>query len=220
MMKTRAILVAMVSLVFCTGLVVPAFGQDPKPIPLPQPTLDASKSLAQALKDRKTTREYATESLSQQLLSNLLWAAIGINRPDSGRRTAPTAKNWQEVDVYVSTTQGIYLYDAKAHALIQVAAGDLRSQTYSQPVFKDAPVNLVFVSDLERMGEGDDATKTILTAMDTGYVSQNVYLYCASAGLNTGFRVTLDKETLGKTLKLKPSQKIMGAQSVGPPKGK
>lgn len=219
-MKVRAFVAVAVSLVFCAGLVIPALAEDPKPISLPQPKLDSSKSLAQALKDRKTTREYSTEDLSPQMISNILWAATGINRPEGGRRTAPTAKNWQEVDVYISTKQGIYVYDPKANALIPVVSGDLRSQTYTQQVFKDAPVNLVFISDLARMGDGDDATKTVLTGMDTGYVSQNVYLYCAAAGLNTGYRVTLDKEKLGKTLKLKPTQKIMGAQSIGLPKKK
>ena len=113
-MKTRAILVVAVSLVFCAGLVIPALAEDPKPISLPQPKLDSSKSLAQALKDRKTTREYSTEDLTPQMISNILWAATGINRPDGGRRTAPTAKNWQEVDVYISTKQGIYVYDPKS----------------------------------------------------------------------------------------------------------
>lgn len=219
-MKTRPLIIVAVSLIFCMGLLLPAFGQDLKTIPLPEPKLDPSKSLAQALKERKTTRDYATGNLSEQTLANLLWAAWGINRPESGRRTAPTALNWQEVDVYVATPSAMYLYDPKANTLVPVVSGDIRSQTYTQPVFKDAPVNLVYISDLAKMGEGEEPVKMILTAMDTGFVAQNVYLYCASEGLNTGFRVTLDKEKLGKTLKLRPTQKIMGAQSVGLPKGK
>lgn len=212
-------MVVAVSLIFCVGLVLPAFAAEP--VPLPKPQLDPSKSLVQALQDRKTTREFAIDELPPQTISNILWAAAGINRPADGRRTAPTAKNWQEVDVYVVTQRGISLYDPKAHALVPVIVGsDFRPQTYSQPPFKDAPLDLVFVSDLSRMGDGDEAVKTVLTAMDTGYVSQNVYLYCASAGLNTGYRVTLDKEKLGKTMKLKPTQKIMGAQSIGLPKKK
>jgi nitroreductase len=219
-MKTRPLIIVAVSLVFCMGLLLPAFGQDLKAIQLPEPKLDPSKSLAQALKERKTSRDYATGNLSEQTLANLLWAAWGINRPESGRRTAPTALNWQEIDVYVATPTAMYLYDPKANSLVPVVSGDIRSQTYTQPVFKDAPVDLVYVSDLAKMGEGEEPVKTILTAMDTGFVAQNVYLYCASEGLNTGFRVTLDKEKLGKTLKLRPTQKIMGAQSVGLPKGK
>ncbi len=219
-MKTRTLIIVAASLIFCVGLLVPAFGQELKTIPLPEPKLDPGKSLAQALKERKTTREYATTNLSEQTLSNLLWAASGINRPDSGRRTAPTALNFQEVDIYVSTPAATYLYDIKAHALVPVVQGDIRGETHTQPVFKDAPVNLVFVSDLAKMGEGEEPVKMILTAMDTGFVSQNVYLYCASAGLNTGYRVSIDKEKLGKTLKLRPTQRIIGAQSVGLPKGK
>jgi len=219
-MKKRTLIVVAASLMLCAGLVLSAFAEETKSVPLPVPKLDPSKSLAQALKERKTTREYATTSLSKQMLSNLLWAAFGINRPDSGRRTAPSAKNWQEIDIYVATAEGMYLYDPKGHALIPVAAGDIRSQTYTQSQFKDAPVDLVYVADLAKILDGDEALKMILAAMDTGFVSQNAYLYCASEGLNTGYRVTMDKEKLGQTLKLKPTQRIMGAQSVGLPKGK
>jgi SagB-type dehydrogenase family enzyme len=219
-MKRRALIIAAASLMLAAGLLLTAFAEQPKSVPLPAPKLDASKSLDYALKARKTTREFATTNLSKQMLSNLLWAAFGINRPDSGRRTAPSAHNWQEIDIYVATPDGMYRYDPKGHALIQVVAGDIRSQTYTQSVFKSAPVDLVYVSDLAKMASGDEAGKTVITAMDMGYISQNVYLYCAVAGLNTGFRVSIDKEKLGKTLKLSPTQKIMGAQSVGIPKHK
>lgn len=222
-MKCRTVITAAASVILAVSLVVCAFGQETKPVQLqlPAPKLDSSKSLAQALKDRKTTREYATENLTPQVLSNLLWAACGINRPDSGRRTAPSAKNWQEIDVYVSTTEGMYLYDPRGHALVQVVSGDVRSLTFTQPVFKDAPVNVVYVADISRMADdAQEDRRMILAAMDTGFMAENVYLYCASQGLYTGFRVTLDKEKLGQALKLKPSQRIMAAQSVGLPKGK
>ncbi len=219
-MKTRPFIVLAVSLIFCTGLLLPAFGQELKTIQLPKPKLQSSKSLAQALKERKTTREYGAANLSEQRLSNLLWAAWGINRPDSGRRTAPSALNKQEMDVYVATTQGIYLYDSKGNALIPVVSGDNRSMTYTQPYFKDAPLHLVYVADLAKMAAGEEGSQMILAAMDTGFIAENVYLYCASDRLNTGFRVSIDKEKLGQALKLKPTQRIMAAQSVGLPKGK
>jgi nitroreductase len=219
-MKTRPLIIIAASLIFCAGLLLPAFSQELKPLQLPEPKLDPGKSLVQALKERKTTREYAGDNLTEQTLSNLLWAAVGINRPDSGRRTAPTALNWQEIEVYVATATGMYLYDPKANILNPVVSGDIRSLTYTQPVFKDAPVHLVYVADLAKTGEGEESAKLVLTGMDTGFASQNVYLYCASEGLNTGFRVSIDKEKLGQALKLRPTQRITGAQSVGMRKGK
>ncbi len=220
-MKLRTLTLTVASLLVATSFVVSAFAQELKPIQLPQPKLDPGKSLAQCLKERKTTREYSTASLSQQTLSNLLWAACGINRPDSGKRTSPTAKNWQEIDVYVATAEGMYLYDPKGNTLTPVVSADIRSLTYTQiDRFKDAPVHLVYVADLEKTGEGEEGAKMILTAMDTGFVAENVYLYCASEGLPSGFRVSIDKEKLGQAIKLRPTQKIMAAQSVGLPKGK
>jgi len=197
-----------------------AFAQDSKPIPLPAPKLDSSVSLAQALKDRKTTREWAPQALPEQTISNLLWAAWGINRPDSGRRTAPSALNRQEIELYIATDKGVYLYDPKGHALVPVALGDHRQQTYTQAPFKEAPVHLVYVADFAKMGEGEESQKMTLAGMDTGFIAQNVYLYCASAGLNAGYRVSIDRPSLSQTAKLRPDQKIMGAQSVGLPKGK
>ena len=219
-MKFRMLTVSLVCVVFAMVFALSAFAQELKPIKLPEPKLDSNKSLAQALKERKTTREYAEANLPEQTLSNLLWAAFGINRPGSGKRTAPSALNWQEIAVYVSTTQGMYLYDPKGNALIPVASGDLRSLTYTQVErFKDAPVNLVYVADMEKTG-AEDARKNLLVAMDTGFVAENVYLYCASEGLPTGFRVSIPKEKLAQALKLRPTQMIMGAQSVGLPKHK
>jgi nitroreductase len=203
------------SLVFVMGLCLSAFAQELKPIQLPEPKLDPSKSLVQALKDRKTTREYSGD-LSEQMLSNLLWAAWGINRPD-GRRTAPSALNWQETDLYVATKQGIYLYDPKKNDLTPIVSGDSRSLTYTQDRFQDAPVHLVYVADLDKM-KGEEGAKMVLAGMDTGFIAQNVYLYCASEGLPTGFRVSIDKPKLGAALKLRPNQRIMAAQSVGMPK--
>ncbi len=219
-MRLRTVTLTVASLVVATCFALSALAQEMKPNQLPEPKLDPSKSLALALKERKTTREYSTTNLSQQTLSNLLWAAWGINRPESGRRTAPTAKNWQEVDVYVATAAGMYLYDPKGNALLPVVSGDIRSLTYTQvDRFKDAPVHLVYVADLAKT-DGDEGRKMMMVAMDTGFVAENVYLYCATEGLNTAFRVSIDTEKLGQTMKLRPTQKIMAAQSIGLPKGK
>ncbi|MCX5860781.1 MAG: SagB/ThcOx family dehydrogenase [Deltaproteobacteria bacterium] len=219
-MKMRTVFAIAVSLIFCAGILVPAFGQDMKPIQLPEPKLDKSKPLMQTLKDRKTTREFSSGNLSQQTLSNLLWAAFGISRPDSGRRTAPSALNRQEIDVYVATAEGTYLYDPKGNALVPVASGDLRSLTGTQSYFEAAAVNLVYVADLAKMGEGEEAGKMFLAAADTGFIAENVYLFCSSEELATVFRVSIDKPKLGEALKLSPEQRITGAQTVGLPKPK
>ena len=120
-----------------------------KPIQLPPPQTTGGRPLMQVLSDRKSTREFGPGTLSPQTLSNLLWAAFGINRPD-GRRTAPSAMNWQEVSIYVATPEGVYIYDAKDNALNPVLAGDFRAATGTQSFVKDAAVNLVYVSDLSK----------------------------------------------------------------------
>lgn len=188
-----------------------------KAIQLPKPQTEGGKPLMQALMERKSSRAFSDRKLSEQILSNLLWAACGINRPD-GRRTAPSAMNRQEIDIYVITVEGAFLYDAKEHALKQVTAGDLREQAGTQPFAKEAPVNLIYVADVAKMGDGSEESKVLYYGADTGFVSQNVYLYCASEGLATVVRASVDKGVLSKTLQLKPEQKIVLAQSVGYPR--
>jgi len=211
---------AAVSVILTLVLVWSASGaaQDLNPVQLTPPNLDGGRPLMQALKARATSRAFDTEKLPDQVLSNLLWAAFGVNRPDSGRRTAPSAQNWQEVDVYVVMANGTYVYDARAHALTPVAPDDLRALTGKQSFAKDAPVTLVFVADYARMGRASQEDKDLYSAADTGYISQNVYLFCASEGLATGVRGSIDRPVLAKALKLRPEQKIMLAQSVGYPK--
>jgi SagB-type dehydrogenase family enzyme len=188
-----------------------------KPLPLPPPQTEGGRPLMQVLNDRKSTREFGSGALSPQTLSNLLWAAFGINRPD-GRRTAPSAMNWQEVSIYVATPEGVYLYDAKANLLEPVLAGDFRAATGTQSFVKDAAVNLVYVSDLSKTGEATSSEAEMYTAADVGFIAQNVYLYCASEGLATVVRGSVDKPALAKTLNLQSKQKIILAQSVGYPK--
>jgi SagB-type dehydrogenase family enzyme len=151
-----------------------------------------------------------------QTLSNLLWAAFGINRPD-GRRTAPSAKNWQETDIYVATADGVYLYDAKKNALDKIATGDIRAMTGAQAYVKDAPVVLIYVSDYSKVNAGD-LDRQILVGADTGLIAENVYLFCASEGLATVVRALIDRDALAKELKLRPDQKIILDQCVGYPK--
>ena len=189
----------------------------PKRIALPPPQTDGGKPLMLALKERKSTRAFAGQVLPQQVLSNLLWAAFGISRPD-GRRTAPTAMNKQEIDVYVILADGAFLYDPKEHALVQVAAADLRAQAGTQDYAKEAPVNLVYVADTAKVAGADDPTKILFYGTATGFISQNVYLFCASEGLATVVRASVDRAALAGSLGLRPEQRITLAQSVGYPK--
>jgi SagB-type dehydrogenase family enzyme len=184
---------------------------------LPAPQTDGGRPLMQVLKDRKSTREFGPGTLSPQTLSNLLWAAFGVNRPDR-RRTAPSAMNWQEVSIYVATPEGVYVYDAKENALSPVLAGDHRAATGTQSFVKDAAVNLVYVVDLGKTGGATGSDDEMYTAADVGFIAQNVYLYCASEGLATVVRGSVDKPSLTKLLSLKPQQKVILAQSVGYPK--
>jgi SagB-type dehydrogenase family enzyme len=172
----------------------------------------------QVLKDRSSSRSFGSDKLPLQVLSNLLWAASGVNRPDSGKRTAPSAVNWQELDIYVATAEGLYLYDAKSHRLNPILSEDIRALTGRQPFVREAPVNLVYVADFLRMGRGTNEEKEFYSATDTGFIAQNVYLFCSSEGLATVVRASIDRPALAKVMKLRPGQKITLAQSVGYPK--
>jgi SagB-type dehydrogenase family enzyme len=203
------------SLVF---FVLPLSAEELKLIKLSPPQLDSGKSLMQALKDRQSARSFSLRQLPVDVLSNLLWAADGINRAGSGKRTAPSAMNWQEIDIYVATKDGLYLYNPEGHALKQILNKDIRSLTGRQSFAGEAPVNLVYVSDLSRTGDTPAEDKTMFTAADAGFISQNVYLYCASAGLATVVRGFIDRGALAKAMKLRGDQRIILAQTVGYPK--
>jgi nitroreductase len=191
--------------------------QELAPISLPAPQTAGGKPLMQALKLRATSRAFAPDPLPPQTLANLLWAAWGINRPQEGKRTAPSARNWQEIEVVALTATGAYVYDAAANTLKPLVAGDLRALGGVQEFVKDAPLTLVFVADTSRMG-GDPAEKQPMAWADTAFISQNVYLFCASEGLATGVRAMVDRPALAKALKLRDSQLVTFAQSVGFPK--
>jgi len=185
-------------------------------IQLPKPQMEGGKPLMQALKERKTGREFSPEKLSPQVLGNLLWAAWGVNRPD-GHRTAPSAGNRQEIEIYVTTADGAYVYDATNHSLLPVAKEDLRGLTGKQPFVAQAPVNLVYVADFAKMGKSTDENKIFYSAADTGFIAQNVYLFCASEGLAAVVRGMVDREPLAKALKLRPDQRIILSHTVGYP---
>ncbi|NLH49660.1 MAG: SagB/ThcOx family dehydrogenase [Myxococcales bacterium] len=210
------ILPAILSLLLVCPLTVSA-GEAGKTIQLPAPQTDGGRPLMQVLKERHTTREFAATPLDDQILSNLLWAADGINRPDTGGRTAPSARNGQEIGLYVARADGLYLYDAGANQLKLVLANDLRAATGMQPFVKDAPVNLIYVADFAKMS-GDDGDKILYSAADAGFIAENAYLFSASQGLAVVVRGAIDREALAKAMKLRPGQKIILAQTIGYPK--
>ncbi|MEG8947947.1 SagB/ThcOx family dehydrogenase [Rosettibacter firmus] len=195
-----------------------SFAQDTDVIKLPAPQMEIGKPLMQALKLRASTRSFDTTKLSLQHLSNLLWAAYGINRPESGKRTVPSAMNWQEYDVYVVLSKGAYLYDAKENVLKLITKGDIREYCGVQDFVKTAPLNLVYVANFSRVTRVNEEDKLLFVAADCGFIAQNVYLYCASEGLACVVRGMINKEKLPEALKLNSNQKIILAQTVGYPK--
>lgn len=192
--------------------------QEPQDLKLLKPQTEGGRPLMQVLMERKSSRDFSPEKLPLQVLSNLLWAADGVNRPDSGKRTAPSAVNWQNIDIYVAMADGLFLYDALAHTLKLVLKEDIREATGKQDFVKDVPVNLIYVADFAKINRGTDEDKNFYSAAHTGFISQNVYLYCASEGLATVVRGLIDREEMAKIMKLRPDQKIIFAQSVGYPK--
>ena len=195
-----------------------ALAQEPKSIPLSKPQTGSDKSLMQALWKRMSSRQFSPEPLPVELLSNILWAGFGINRPD-GKRTAPTASNWQDIDIYVIRADGAYLFDAKANQLKLIVPEDLRGIAATQAFAKEAPVNLIYVSDYAKTGEKTtDDVRRLFSGFHSGAIAQNIYLYCASEGLATIVRAGIDIPGVTKALKLRPDQKITLSQAVGYPK--
>ena len=186
-------------------------------IDLPTPQKAGGLPLMDALAKRSTAREFDSKELPPPQLSSLLWACFGINRPD-GKRTAPSAKNNQETDIYVILKEGAYVYDAKSNKLNLAVKGDLRRLAGTQDFATNAPVTLVFVADGAKMGKWTAEEKRDFANIDAGYISQNAYLFCASEGLATGARASVDCKALGMKLNLRPDQMIILAQSVGYPK--
>ena len=187
-------------LLLCLLVSVAAFAAE-KVIKLPKPNMNRSGSVMNALSERHSTREYA---------------ANGVNRPADGKRTAPSAMNKQDVDVYVVLPQGTYLYDAKAHQLNLVAEGDHRDAVAGGQAFvKTAPVSLLLVSDLSRLGDAKNTHTQLMGAVDAGIVSQNISIFCAAANLATVPRASMDTAKLKSVLKLKESQLALMNHPVG-----
>lgn len=202
-------------LLLCLFISVATFAAD-KVIRLPKPNLNRNSEVMEAFANRHSTREYAAKALTLTDLSDLLWAANGINRSEEGKRTAPSAMNKQDVDVYVVLPEGTYLYDAKAHQLNLVAEGDHRGAVAGGQAFvKSAPVSLLLVSDLSRLGDAKNTHTQLMGAVDAGIVSQNISIFCSAAKLATVPRASMDTAKLKSVLKLTDTQLPLMNHPVG-----
>ena len=194
-----------------------ALAAEPGPIVLPSPQVTGGKPVMDVFRERRTTREFKPDKLPPQLLANLLWAGFGINRPEISHRTAPSAMNSQEVDIYLALPEGVFLYEPKPNQLKLIATEDIRGKTSGQPFATNAPLTLIFVADLSRLSKARPETRRFYADFDTGCISQNIYLYCASASLGTVVH-DLDRTQLTAALKLTSDQQIILAQAVGYPR--
>jgi SagB-type dehydrogenase family enzyme len=185
-------------------------------VKLPEVQKTGGMSLMEALQNRQSQRSYSSKDLSLQQMSNLLWATYGINRPN-GYRTVPSARTFNEFDIYIIKPEGWFVYDPVQHAMLKMGNEDLREFAGTQDFVKNAPVNLIFVADFDRMTGADDEFRKFYSATDVGYISQNVYLWCASEKLATIVRGQIDKPKAKEVLKLRPNQQVILAQTVGYP---
>jgi len=186
---------------------------------LPSPAADKGVPLMAALKERRSVRTFSEEPVTDQQLSELLWAANGISsspetHEDKGLRTAPSAKNHQEIELYVFLPSGIYLYDALNNQLALIRDGDHRSSAGRQPFFEEAPLSVCLVADFSKMGNYLEKKRAFFSGLDAGYVSQNIYLYCASEGLATVACGMINRKLLHPLLKLEDA-KAMLSHPVG-----
>jgi len=188
-------------------------------IQLPPADKEGGIPLMQALQQRESSREFSAKEIDLQDLSDLCWAAWGINRSESGKRTAPSSRNFQEIELYVVLKQGVYIYNAVNHQLELSHAGDFRQLTGTQGFVGLAPLNFVFVADLSKRGlsNADEITDARLLSSwaNAGFMSQNVYLVCASKNMATVVRALIDREAFAKALKLNDFQKVILAQTIG-----
>lgn len=186
-------------------------------VDLPKPEKKGGKPLMEALNERQSSRSFSDKLMPRQNLSDMLWAAFGINRPENSKRTAPTSRNVQDIDIYVVTKEGAYLYLPEKHALQHIVGDDIREFMGKQEFVADAAVNIVYVSDFSKYKGDNDEVKKITASAHCGFIGQNVYLYAASEGLSCVFRAWIDKELIHEKLGLEKNQHVMYSQTVGFP---
>jgi len=183
-------------------------------ISLPAPVKNGGKPLMEVLNERSSSRDFIDQDLTEQQLSDLLWAANGINREDN-KRTAPSSHNNQDIEIYLTTSKGLFVYKAEEHGLISLSESDMRKIAGKQDFVKKASVNLIYVSDFDKLGKGSEESKLLTAATHCGFIGQNVYLYCTSEGLISVFRAWINKEKISEVLGLKSNQHVIYSQSVG-----
>lgn len=218
----------LVRLLVSKVIFLPGYTKDPKEyavrledILLPAPDKTGGKRLMQTLNERRSMRSFTRDDLTIQQLSNLLWAGWGINRPADKHRTAPSSRNIQEIDIYVALAGGLYLYDAELNILKQIHNRDIRKVCGSQDFVADAPVNLVFVADMAKFGKKEGAkikdSDLLESWANTGFIAQNIYLYCASENLGCVIRAQISKDKLAREMGLRSNLMIILSQTIGIP---
>lgn len=200
---------------FCLGLSF-CLAQEKVTIQLPEPRKTGGMPLMEALQKRQSSRLFSNKELSPQQLSDLLWAAFGVNR-EGNKRTAPSAHGWNETDIYVIQAGGWYIYDPAGHRLLKGGDQDMREHAGSQDFVRIAPLNLIYVADFDRMTGAGEEDRRFYSAADVGFISQNVYLFCASEGLSTVVRGMVDKSKVREVFGLKENQHVILAQTIGFP---
>lgn len=188
------------------------------PVALPRPRTSGGRPLFEALAARHSTREYSDRELPLQLQSDLLWAAGGVNRPGNGGRTAPSARNWREIEVYLARADGLHLYHPESHQLSHVSRRDLRAATGMQDFVATAPLNLVYVAQLGLIDSIDPMERRFYCAADAAFMAENVYLFCASEGLACVVRGAVPRQELAQAMQLGRRQRVILAQTVGYPR--
>jgi SagB-type dehydrogenase family enzyme len=191
-------------------------------IKLPEPQKDLTFPLMKAIEKRRTKRKWKKDSLSQQEISNVLWVACGKTMEESkrskSRRTVPSSRNSQTIKVYVATDKGLFNYNENSHGLHLIKSDDIREELTNQKMMKDMPLGLVYVSDFSKL-KGyvgtDNNRKLFVAGTETGFISQNVYLYCASAGLNTAVIGLVNRDKLHATMGLVDNEKVIFTQAIG-----
>lgn len=220
MRLARTWMIAM--LIVCVSL---AFTQNETPadgslISLPQPDIMGGMPLMRALAGRSTQRQFADTPLPRKVLANLLWAANGINRKKSGKQTAPSSHQLREIEIYIVTAEGGFMYVPEKHALKRIHSLDMHQAVAEQTYVRNAPVSLIYVADFKKFGPHRDnpereALKKQISSTHCGFIGQNVYLFCASTGLNCVFHGWMDGGKIHEMLRLDNRKHVLFGQAIG-----
>ena len=192
-----------------------AAGQSIADITLPAADTRSGMPLYEALSKRQSRRSFSDTPLTPRELSQIFWSAFGVNRAESGKRTAPSARNWQEIELYAFTKDGVYRYDAKRHVLAGVISGDHRLSASTASFAADAPLIIVYAADRSKAPGSSDEMWAFFSAVDTGFISQNVYLAAEAEGLSTVVLGSVDRKSVSRLLNFSKDKTVLLAQPVG-----